>query len=292
MTGTLAALACALSWAIAARLFRVLGSAFSPLALNFWKGALSVALLAIISLLYFPLGELEQHVIFWLLLSGIIGIGIGDTFFFLALNKIGDSQSILVAETLAPIATALLAMVWIAEWLTWPQWLGIAIVLVCVDLVIKVQRQTALADMFEITGYLFAGLAALCQAIGAVISRDVLLQSDIDPFNASMIRLIGGISIVVVLILIRKQSFMPRTGLQLKTWATFAVATLVGTFLALSLQMLAFSLTKAAIVQTLFATSIIFSLIIARLLGEVIRFKTILWSMGALVGVGILLISS
>jgi drug/metabolite transporter (DMT)-like permease len=56
--------------------------------------------------------------------------------------------------------------------------------------------------------------------------------------------------------------------------------------------MLAFSLTKAAIVQTLFATSIIFSLIIARLLGEVIRFKTILWSMGALVGVGILLISS
>ena len=44
MIGEFAALAAALCWAVSARLFRVLGSAFTPLALNFWKGLLSAGL--------------------------------------------------------------------------------------------------------------------------------------------------------------------------------------------------------------------------------------------------------
>lgn len=287
MIGEIAALSTALCWAVAARMFRVLGRHFSPLALNFWKGLAAIAILLVITEGFLPPVELSQETIFWLLLSGVIGIGLGDTFFFQALNKIGDSQSILVAETLAPIFTALLAMAWISEWLSWQQWIGVALVLVSVDMVIKIQKRTAM-EIFELSGYIYAALAALCQAVGAVISRDILTATHLDAFNASQVRLLGGLAIIVLLMWIRRASWLPSSGRDIKTWMFFAGATVIGTFAALYLQMLAFTHTKAAVVQTLFATSVILSLLVAKFLGERVNSKTALWSMIALLGVGIL----
>ncbi len=287
MTGEIAALTTALCWAVAARLFRVLGASFSPLALNFWKGALSIALLLLITQLLLPARVLPDEVYFWLLLSGVIGIGVGDTCFFQALNKIGDSQSILVAETLAPVFTALLAMAWIGEWLTWQQWLGVALVILSVDVIVKVQKKSAM-HLFALSGYVYAGLAALCQAIGAVISRDILTRYELDAFNASLIRLLGGIALIVLLLMIKRQRWLPKTDNVKRTWLMFVIATLVGTVLALYLQMVAFTHTKAAIVQTLFATSVVLSLGVAWLLGERVNRSTLLWSVLALFGVAIL----
>ena len=121
--GVFAALGTALCWAIAARLFRGTGNAFSPLTMNFWKGLISIVILAVVLVVVQPTG-LSTHAILWLLLSGLIGIGIGDTCFFKALQSIGDSQAVLVAETLAPLFTALFAMAFIGEWITWQQWVG------------------------------------------------------------------------------------------------------------------------------------------------------------------------
>lgn len=285
--GEIAALSTALCWAVAARMFRILGSNFSPLALNLWKGLAAIAILMVITQFFVPSIPLSNQAIFWLLLSGVIGIGLGDTFFFQALNKIGDSQSILVAETLAPIFTALLAMAWISEWLTWQQWLGVALVLFSVDMIIKIQKRSE-QDVFVLSGYVYAGLAALCQAVGAVLSRDILTSTGIDAFNASQIRLIGGLAIIVILMLITKQKWLPKTEDAKRTWLFFTGATVIGTFAALYLQMVAFTYTKAAVVQTLFATSVILSLVVAKVLGEKVSGKTAIWSFVALVGVGIL----
>lgn len=285
--GEIAALSTALCWAVAARMFRILGNNFSPLALNFWKGLAAIGILLVITQFFLPPVSLSNQAIFWLLLSGVIGIGLGDTFFFQALNKIGDSQSILIAETLAPIFTALLAMAWIAEWLTWQQWTGIALVLFSVDVIVKLQKRDD-TQIFQLSGYVFAGLAALCQAVGAVISRDILTSTGVDAFNASQIRLIGGLVIIVLLMFIMRQAWMPKTDNPKKTWKFFIGATVIGTFAALYLQMVAFTYTKAAVVQTLFATSVVLSLVVARVLGEKVNSKTVIWSILALVGVGIL----
>lgn len=287
MLGEIAALSTALCWAVAARMFRILGQLFSPLALNLWKGLAAIAILLVITQFFIPSIEIDQTTVMWLLFSGVIGIGLGDTFFFQALNKIGDSQSILVAETLAPIFTALLAMAWIGEWLTWQQWCGVAVVLFSVDMIIKIQKRS-IENVFSLSGYVYAGLAALCQAVGAVISRDVLTTINIDAFNASQIRLVGGLVIIVLLMLITKQKWLPRTQDAKRTWLFFLGATVIGTFAALYLQMVAFTYTKAAVVQTLFATSVILSLVVARVLGEKVNRKTLWWSLFALLGVGIL----
>ncbi len=287
MIGEIAALICALCWAIAARLFRNLGGQFSSVALNFWKGLISILLLIVVIQFYPTTLKFDNDLIFWLALSGIIGIGIGDTFFFLALKKIGDSQSILIAETLAPIGTALLAMIWIGEWLSWQQWLGIAIVIVSVDVIIKIQKKNT-EKLFELSGYAFAAMAAVCQSIGAVISRDILLTHELSVFHASLIRLLGGMAIILLLILIGRRKIMPESTGDNKIWVWLGLATFVGTFMALVLQMVAFSLTKAAVVQTLFAVSVIISLGIAKILGEKVSRSTVIWSLLALVGVSVL----
>ncbi len=290
MLGEIAALTCALFWAIAARIFRVLGTSFSPLSLNLWKGLVALVLLVVAVQFTPPITHISQQAILFLIISGIIGIGLGDTFFFQAINRIGDSQTLLVAETLAPIFTAFLAIAWLAEWLSVIQWIGIALVIISVDIVIRTQRKQA-ANVFDFSGLGFAGLAALCQAIGAVMSRQVLITSEINAADASLIRLIGGLVIIILLILIRRKSWMPKTDNPVRIWSLFAVATFFGTFAALYLQMIAFSYTKAAIVQTLFATSVIISLGIARLAGDKVDRMTVLWSLLALVGVTLLFIS-
>ncbi|WP_269518422.1 DMT family transporter [Alteromonas sp. BMJM2] len=284
--GVFAALGTALCWAIAARLFSVTGNAFSPLTMNFWKGLISIALLGVVLVVVQPTLSSTNAVI-WLLVSGFIGIGIGDTCFFKALQSIGDSQAVLVAETLAPLFTALFAMAFIGEWITWQQWIGVAVVLFSVDMVIKTRKRNA-THVFATSGYLYGVGAALCQSVGAVVSRDILGSGDVDAASAAFLRLVGGMVFVVPFIAVTKTRWLPVITEGKRVWPAFVVATLLGTTAAIYLQMFAFAYAKAAVVQTLIATSALMSLGVAFVLGEKATKATLLWSVIALVGVGIL----
>jgi drug/metabolite transporter (DMT)-like permease len=284
--GVFAALGTALCWAIAARLFRGTGNAFSPLTMNFWKGLISIAILAVVIAVVQP-NAYETNAVLWLLLSGFIGIGIGDTCFFKALKSIGDSQAVLVAETLAPLFTALFAMAFIGEWITWQQWVGIAVVLLSVDMVIKSRRRNT-THVFATSGYMYGVGAALCQAVGAVVSRDILGSGDIDAASAAFLRLVGGMIFVVPLIVITRSKWLPVLATNQRVWPAFVLATLLGTTAAIYLQMFAFAYAKAAVVQTLIATSALMSLGVAWVMGEKATKATLIWSVIALVGVGIL----
>jgi len=284
--GVFAALGTALCWAIAARLFSGTGNAFSPLTMNFWKGIISIALLGIV-LIVIPPAAYTTSSILWLLISGFIGIGIGDTCFFKALKSIGDSQAVLVAETLAPLFTALLAMAFIGEWITWQQWVGVAVVLLSVDMVIKARKRST-THVFATSGYLYGVAAALCQAVGAVVSRDILGSGEVDAASAAFLRLVGGMFFVVPLIAFSKTRWLPVIAQGQAVWPAFVLATLLGTTAAIYLQMFAFAYAKAAVVQTLIATSALMSLGVAWVLGEKATKATLLWSIVALMGVAIL----
>ncbi|NDW15967.1 EamA family transporter [Alteromonas genovensis] len=284
--GVFAALGTALCWAIAARLFSGIGNAFSPLTMNFWKGLISIALLSVVLIAVQP-ALFSTNAVIWLLVSGFIGIGIGDTCFFKALQSIGDSQAVLVAETLAPLFTALFAMAFIGEWITWQQWIGVAVVLFSVDMVIKARKRSA-THVLATSGYLYGVGAALCQAVGAVVSRDILGSGDVDAASAAFLRLVGGMVFVVPFIAVTKTRWLPVITEGKRVWPAFVVATLLGTTAAIYLQMFAFAYAKAAVVQTLIATSALMSLGVAFVLGEKATKATLLWSVIALVGVGIL----
>ena len=193
----------------------------------------------------------------------------------------------LVAETLAPLFTALFAMAFIGEWITWQQWVGVAVVLFSVDMVIKARKRST-THVFATSGYLYGVGAALCQAIGAVVSRDILSAGEIDAASAAFLRLVGGMFFVVPFIALTKTRYMPVIENGNRVWPAFVLATLLGTTAAIYLQMFAFAYAKAAVVQTLIATSALMSLGVAWVLGEKATRATIIWSGVALIGVAIL----
>jgi len=269
--GEAAALATALCWAVSVILFRRLAGNFTPLNLNFWKGLLSIAGIGLILLLRPQTTHFDSQDTLWLLLSGLIGIGVGDTAFFAALNRMGERATLLLSETMAPILTALLAMLWISEWLNWQQWLAIGIILLGVDIVVRSRKGRRKHIEINLSGFAYAALAALCQAVGAVIGRDILTNGETDSVAASLVRLCGGMLLLVPLIAFSKHRFMPRNLERWETWKNLLHATFWGTFIAMLLQMYAFAHAEAAIVQSLFAASIIFALILAAMRGDELK---------------------
>ena len=98
--------------------------------LNLWKGLVALAVITPALWLagHAPL-EMPSQLTALLLLSGALGIGLGDTAFFNALNRLGERNTVLVAETTAPLLALLGAGLWLGEWPGPLKLLGMAAVL-------------------------------------------------------------------------------------------------------------------------------------------------------------------
>ncbi|NJN32349.1 MAG: DMT family transporter [Synechococcales cyanobacterium RM1_1_8] len=122
-------MAAALLWAVAAVVFARLGDRVAPLVLNLVKGLVAIALLLLtLLLLQRPFPRVEGSTVVYLLLSGALGIGLGDSFYFRALALIGARRSLLL-ESLSPALAALLALVFLQETLSWTSGVGMALTL-------------------------------------------------------------------------------------------------------------------------------------------------------------------
>ncbi len=288
--GEIAAILTAVCWSVSIIIFRYLGNSFTPMNLTFWKGLIAISGL-LITLIFTGLPvTTETKDVLWLLLSGAIGIGIGDSAFFSALNRMSESTTLLLTETLAPIMTALLAMIWLSEWLTVSQWVAIAVILFGVDIVIRSRSKKRNSSSVTLSGFNFAALAALCQAVGAVVGRDVLVSSQMDAVTASLIRLVGGVATVAIFLAVSNEAWLPKHRTQPKLWKMLFVATIFGSFLAMIFQTYSFANAPAAIVQSLFASSIIFSLLIAFFMGQKVTGRAFIGSGIALIGVALIML--
>jgi drug/metabolite transporter (DMT)-like permease len=110
LRGEVAALTAAFLWALSTVIFGQLGKSISPLVLNLAKGAIAIALIILTLVIQQNLQpQLPPAAIFWLMLSGVVGIGLGDTAYFKSINHFGARRALLM-ETLAPPLTALMAL--------------------------------------------------------------------------------------------------------------------------------------------------------------------------------------
>jgi len=229
--GEIAALVSALLWAVASVIYARLGTWLSPLVLNLLKGIVAIALLGVTLLIrQESLSTVDRGTIVLLSLSGVLGIGLGDTFYFETLNRLGARRSLLL-ESLAPTLAALLALIFLRETLSWWNWLGIGLTIAGVIWVInerppqpnlkpKLQAPIYPATIpaqndrhsppnltpagtkpdlpFPWLGVSYGLLAALSQSGGAVLSRAALTQSTISPLWSALVRLVaGGLGILV-----------------------------------------------------------------------------------------------
>ena len=289
--GELAALSAALIWAIASVVYVGMGRQLSPLLLNLVKGAIAVGFLILtLGLRGQLLPSVEPRAIGALVLSGAIGIGLGDTAYFQALQHLGARRA-LVLESAAPPLAALLALVFLHEQLQWTAWMGIGLTIAGV-LWVVLERNVATASQGQVSwrGIGFGVLAAVGQAGGAVLSRSALAGTTIDPLWSALVRLMAG-----VLLLLIWAGTHSRTASTLKPLVdrrfllTLTVTAFASTYLAIWLQQISLKYTATGIAQALSATSPLFVIPIALVQGENVSWRAVLGVLVALGGVWLLL---
>lgn len=292
MIGEFAALSAAGLWAIASITYARLGLSVSPLLLNLGKGIVAITLVVITLLATGqPLPTQAILAITGLLLSGIVGIGIGDTFYFEALRCLGVRQ-VLLLGILSPPLTAILATLFLQEVLPSRGLLGIGITLTGIGWVIT---ERAPADPTELSqqwrGIGFALLALLGNSAGTLLARNALSTTDISPLWGAFLRLLGGLLILMgwigLSLPLRHQ--LPK----LKTFRVvvpLSSAAFMGTYLGIWLQQISLKYTAAGIAQTLSATGPVFILILEKMSGKVVSRRAWIGTTIALCGIFLLLV--
>lgn len=290
--GELAALLAACLWAVSSTVYARIGQRIPPLELNLIKGTIAIALLICTLLLQSDFNAaISPTNLCLLLLSGVLGIGLGDTAFFFALNYLGARRALLM-ETLAPPLTAILALIFLQEGLSLLAICGILLTILGVAWVVteRVPGNNSNIDLGRGMG--FGILAALALAGGAVLSRAVLATTSISPLWAALLRLIGAVLILLPWAWLRQK----RSRFQFKTLGSARIigavffAAFAGTYLGIWLQQTAIKFTAASIALTLTNTSPLFVIPIALCMGERVSPRAILGVVIALGGITVLLL--
>ncbi len=286
--GEIAALFAALFWALASVVYSRVGQRISPIGLNLIKGIIAILLLLLTLLLQKQSFPDVPRITFWvLLLSGLIGIGIGDSAYFATLKYLGARRGLLL-ETLAPPLTAILAFIFLGERLSIQAWCGILLTILGIAWVIseRVNQYTSVEVHFW-RGIGFGLIAEFCQATGVILSHFALNQTEISPLWSSLIRLIGGTVIVLLYFISRPQNLtvLIKPLKSIKTISIIFIATFLGTYLGIWLQQTSLKFTAAGIAQGLLATSPLFVLPIAAGMGERVGLQAIGGALIAIFGV-------
>ncbi|BAT53051.1 hypothetical protein NOS3756_20100 [Nostoc sp. NIES-3756] len=290
--GELAALFAACLWAIASVLYGIVGQRIGPLQLNLIKGIVAIAfLLLTIWLTGESLSISTPAPILLLCLSGVVGIGLGDTAFLAAINNLG-ARRVLLIGTLAPPITAIAANILLQERLNFNAWCGILLTIVGVAWVVteRVPNSEDSNSKSSIKGLIFALLAAITNAAGTVISRAAFASGNVTPLWAALLRLSAAELILVIGISLsyKRQisSHSHRPSWQIILTGCFAA--FCGTYLGIWLQQTAIKLTAAGIASTIMQTSPLFVIPLAIVIGEKVSWRAIAGVIIAIVGIGIL----
>ncbi|HHP7243634.1 MAG TPA: DMT family transporter [Elainellaceae cyanobacterium] len=291
--GEIAALSAAFIWAIASIIYAGVGRQLSPLALNFTKGVIAIAMILVTLVITdAPRPDVSSITIGLLVVSGIVGIGFGDTAFFTSINCLGARRALLM-ESLAPPLSAFLALVFLGEQLSIRDYLGIVLTISGVAWVVAERLPDAVRGEIRLgRGVGFGILAAFGQASGAVMSRAALAETSISPLWSTLIRIIAGTMILLIWVRGHREGMQALKPMRSPRLLTIVATTaFASTFLAIWLQQTALKYTETGIAQSLTATSPLFILPVALWLGEKISPRAFLGALVALCGVWLLFLT-
>jgi drug/metabolite transporter (DMT)-like permease len=146
-------------------------------------------------------------------LSGLAGIGLGDTVYFQALPRLGSRLSLLLLECLSAPMGALIEWLWLGTTLTSRQMLAGLTILAGVAVALSPGRHLKLTRRELTVGVLLCAVAAFGGALGAVLSRKAYAVAhaageSIDGANATFQRVAGGLIVAgICLLLVKRREF-------------------------------------------------------------------------------------
>jgi len=287
--GEVASVGAAVCWAIGLTLFRNDVQQIGARAVNLFKGVVAFGALAIVTLFTgFPAMEFDTAAL--LVLSGLVGLTIGDTLLFKALGLLGPHRTSLFG-VLGPIVTASAGWVFLHEGLEPWQLVGVGFAVAGLALVVYFRGDHKDEPNVHLKGIIFGAGSALCQSAGTLLSRAA--QTDVDALSGTTVRLFAASLGLIVYALWRRE-----LGTQIRLLTEPArlkrliPASLIGSFAGLWLMQLGIKEAPAAVANALHSTTPLFTLPIAVFyLKERLGRAAVLGSLAAVAGVALLLLA-
>lgn len=262
--GEVAATLTAFCWTISAIAFTTSSKEIGSQVVNRIRVFVAFVLLFLVNWIFLgqpiPFQASGEHWL-WLLLSGVVGLAIGDTFLFKTYQLIGARLGLLLLS-LAPVFSILIAWIFTGEILTTLQVFGVILTLAGVSWVVITRPKNG--DEVEnphhvARGIFFGVLAALCQGTGLVLSSKGM-GNGFPPLAGTLMRMIAAFVILWVIAIFEKKAIPtikaaidhPRAF----RWVT--VGAVFGPVIGIAFSLLAVQHAKIGISSTLMALPPVF----------------------------------
>ena len=265
LIGIFSAFGATLAWTYACSIWRKQTNIYKPIEINFLKNIIAFIIFSPVILILKYSTDYKYFLI--LICSGIIGIGLGDTFYLKSLNLIGTRKTLSI-EALSPLIAAIAGNLFIDENLNLNAWIGIVIVTGTLVRIIKKKSYLLDKDSNLILNdnsldkYIYSFLSVFCAVIAALLSRFVFLESDLAPIFTTEIRLFGSIIFLCFITKMKLRLFI--SNFERKEKNQFILSVLMGTNIGILLQQIVFQSLPIGIGWTLLSTSPIVSLLFTK----------------------------
>lgn len=254
--GELAALATAAFWTITALSFEFASKRVGSLAVNMIRLSAAFMLLGVFTLIsrgmFFPLDATPFNW-FWLALSGLVGLVLGDYFLFKAYAVMSSRIAMLIMTTVPPM-TALIGWLLLGEKMTALHIFGMFLTVGGIFLAIFSMPENGkrIRLSYPVKGILFALIGSVGQAGGLVLSKYGM--GEYDSFAASHIRIIAGMTgYALIILILRKTALVRKAFHDAKGMRAIALGSFFGPFLGISFSLLAVKYTETGIAATIMA---------------------------------------
>lgn len=260
--GEIAGVLTAVFWTVTSLAFESAGKKVGSLSVNLIRLIMAFFFIGIYSWFargfFFP-SDANLFQWKWLALSGLVGFVIGDLLLFQAFVVVGARISMLMMA-LAPPFAALIGWLLLGEVLASKSWLGMAITMCGIVIVILKREKTEengeivkkIKSNYSVPGIMLALGGALGQAAGLVISKKGM--GDYDAFSAAQIRVLTGIvGFTVLFFFMRRWSKVWWAVKHTSAMKRITLGAIFGPFLGVSFSLLAVQHTQAGIAATLMA---------------------------------------
>lgn len=263
LLGEALALIAALAWAAAVVLFRKTSDETPAVALNLFKNVITLALLAAFLLAtgapMFP----DRPRSDWLLLasSGLLGISLADTLFFLALARLGAGLLAVVDSLYSPAVIAM-SVVFLGERIGAQALVGACIVVGAIVVGTADPPPPGRTRRDIAVGAVLGAIAVVCLAGGIVLVKNVLGTSSI-VWAAAVRVFFGTVGLLPLMLFPGWRNDAVAIFKPSRVWIYAAPASVLGTTVSMMAWLGGFKFTLASVAATLNQLSTIFIFVLA-----------------------------
>lgn len=289
--GEFFSVACAACWALAVVLFRRSGETLPAFELNLFKNVLATGLMVPTILLVDGISWPGYSAAEWLvvIVSGVIGIAVADTWYLRALNLMGASRTGVVASLYSPFVI-MLSILFLGEVLIWWQYFGFVLVLAGILMVTWRQNRRDVSLRAIRLGVAFGTAAVLMMAAGIIMVKPIL---ESESFMWTMgVRLAAGT--IGMLLFLRATRGWQRSMAHYRSsqpWLVIVVGSFLGSYVSMMLWLAGYKLTLASVASVLNETAAAFIVLFAWLfLDEEMNWRRVAGIGMTFAGVGLMVV--